>query len=46
MCHVSPSLNAWMKPIDERAEDGAGQVADAAEHGGRERDQAELEARS
>ena len=32
------------EPDDERPEDGAGQVADAAEHGGRERDQPELEA--
>ncbi len=44
VCQVRPSLNAWMKPMHERAEHGAGQVADAAEHGGRERDQAEREA--
>src|SRR6185437_1293843 len=31
-------------PDHDRAENGAGQIPDPAEHGGRERDQAELEA--
>ena len=44
-CQRSPSLNAWMKPMQHRAEHGAGQVADPAEHGRGERDQPELEAR-
>ena len=41
-CQLSPSLNAWMQADQDRAEHGAGQVADAAEHGGGERDQPEL----
>ncbi len=43
-CQSSPSLNAWMKPMQERAEHGAGQVADPAEHCGGECDQPEREA--
>ena len=43
-CQVSPSLKAWMQPDQDRAEHGAGEVADAAEHRGGEGDQPELEA--
>ncbi len=43
--HGSPSLNAWMKPIRQRAEHGACEVADAAEHRGGEGDQTDREAR-
>ena len=43
-CQVRPSLKAWMQPDQDRAEHGAGQVADAAEHRRGERDQPELEA--
>ena len=44
MCQVRPSLYAWMKPIESAPRTAPGQVADAAEHRRRERDQAELEA--
>ena len=40
----SPSLKAWMIPMTHASDDRAGEVADAAEHGGGERDEAELEA--
>ena len=42
-CQVRVLLNDWIMPMQERAENGARQVADPAEHGGRERDQPELE---
>ena len=42
---VRPSLNVLDQPDADRAEDGARQVADAAEHRGGEREQAEAEAR-
>ena len=43
-CQRRPSLNAWMKPMQSAPSTAPGQVADAAEHGRGERDQAELEA--
>ena len=44
VCQASPLLNASMIPIRSAAEHGAGQVADAAQDGGGERDQADAEA--
>ena len=41
---VEPLVEGLDEPDQDGAEHGAGQVADAAEHGGRERDQPELEA--
>ncbi len=41
---VEPLVEGLDQPDQDRAEDGARQVADAAQHGGRERDQPELEA--
>ena len=44
VCQSRPSLNAWMSPIVSPPSKRAGEVPDTAEHGRRERDQAELEA--
>src|SRR3712207_8767800 len=42
---AQPLVEGLDQPDDERAENGAGQVADPAEHRRGKRDQAELEAR-
>ena len=44
VCQVEPLVERLDQADQERAEQRAGEVADAAEHGGREGDQAELEA--
>ena len=43
-CQVSALVEGLDQADQQRAEHGAGQVADPAEHGGGERDQPELEA--